>query len=34
MFRSNSTYVYLVVALGLVCYLTFFDKKIPGTQQR
>jgi len=34
MFRSNSTYVYLAVALGLVCYLTFIDKKIPGTQQR
>jgi len=34
MFRSNSTYVYLAVALGLVCYLTFIDKKIPGTLQR
>ena len=35
MFRRNSsTYVYLAVALGLVCYLTFIDKKIPGTAQR
>src|SRR5271170_4011567 len=34
MFRSNSTYVYLTLALGLVCYLTFIDKKIPGTKER
>jgi hypothetical protein len=33
MFRSRSTFVYLVVVLGLVCYVTFIDKKIPGTAQ-
>ena len=33
MFRNSSTYIYLAVALGLFCYLTFIDKKIPGTQQ-
>ena len=34
MFRSSSTYVYLAIALGLFCYLTFIDKKIPGTKER
>jgi hypothetical protein len=34
MFRGRSTIIYLVIALGLVCYLTFIDKKIPGTQER
>lgn len=30
--RISSTYIYLAVALGLVCYLAFIDKKIPGTK--
>jgi hypothetical protein len=34
MFRSNSTYIYLAIAIGLFCYLTFIDKKIPGTKER
>ena len=34
MFRNSSTYIYLAVAVGLFCYLTFIDKKIPGTKQR
>jgi hypothetical protein len=34
MFRSSSTYIYLTIFLGLFCYLTFIDKKIPGTQER
>ena len=34
MFRNSSTYIYLAVALGLFCYLTFIDKKIPGTKDR
>jgi hypothetical protein len=34
MLRNSSTYIYLAVALGLFCYLTFIDKKIPGTQER
>jgi Domain of unknown function (DUF4340) len=33
MFRGRSTLIYLVVALGLVCYVTFIDKKIPGTAE-
>ena len=33
MFRGRSTFIYLVVALGLVCYVTFIDKKIPGTAE-
>jgi hypothetical protein len=33
MLRNSSTYVYLAVALGLLCYLVFIDKKIPGTQE-
>lgn len=34
MLRNSSTYIYLAVALGLVCYLAFIDKKIPGTKER
>ena len=34
MFRNSSTYVYLAIALGLFCYVTFIDKKIPGTKER
>ncbi|MCE0498305.1 MAG: DUF4340 domain-containing protein [Methylacidiphilales bacterium] len=34
MFRNSTTYIYLAVTLGLLCYLTFIDKKIPGTEQR
>src|ERR1700678_3548513 len=34
MLRNSSTYVYAAVALGLFCYLTFIDKKIPGTKER
>lgn len=34
MFRNSSTYLYLAVFLGLVCYLTFIDKKIPGTKDQ
>ncbi len=34
MLRNSSTYIYLAVALGLFCYLTFIDKKIPGTKER
>ena len=33
MFRNSSTYIYLAVALGLFCYLTFIDKKLPGTKE-
>jgi hypothetical protein len=33
MFRNSSTYIYLAVALGLFCYLTFIDKKLPGTKK-
>ena len=32
MLRNSSTYIYLVLFLGLLCYLTFIDKKIPGTK--
>ena len=31
MFSGRSTFIYLVVVLGLVCYLTFIDKRIPST---
>ncbi len=34
MLRNSSTLIYLAVALGLVCYLTFIDKKIPGTKDQ
>jgi hypothetical protein len=33
MLRNSSTYVYLAVALGLVCYVVFIDKKLPGTKE-
>jgi hypothetical protein len=34
MTRNGSTFIYLALALGLVCYLTFIDKKIPGTKEQ
>jgi hypothetical protein len=34
MFRNSSTYIYVAVTLGLLCYLTFIDKKFPGTQDQ
>jgi len=34
MLRNRSTYLYLAVFLGLGCYVTFIDKKIPGTQEQ
>jgi hypothetical protein len=34
MFRGRSTLIYFVLALGLVCYLTFIDKKLPGTREQ
>jgi hypothetical protein len=34
MARNGSTLIYLALALGLVCYLTFIDKKIPGTKEQ
>jgi hypothetical protein len=34
MFRGRSTFIYLILALGMVCYLTFIDKKIPGTREQ
>jgi len=34
MFRGRSTFIYLVLALGMICYLTFIDKKIPGTREQ
>ena len=34
MLRNVSTYIYLVVAVGLLCYLTFIDKKNPGTTEQ
>lgn len=34
MFRGRSTLIYLVLALGLLCYLTFVDKKFQGTDER
>jgi hypothetical protein len=34
MFRNSSTWFYLAVALGLLCYVAFIDKKIPGTKER
>ena len=32
--RINSTYIYLAVLLGLGCYATFIDKKMPGTKEQ
>ena len=34
MSRHRSTFIYLALAVGLLCYLTFIDKKIPGTKER
>jgi hypothetical protein len=34
MFRGHSTLIYFILALGLVCYVTFIDKKIPGTREQ
>ena len=34
MFRHSSTILYLAVFLGLLCYLTFIDKKLPGTKDQ
>jgi len=34
MLRNSSTYLYLAVFLGLICYLTFIDKKLPGTKDQ
>ena len=34
MARNNSTFIYLAVAIGLVCYVTLIDKKIPGTKEQ
>jgi hypothetical protein len=34
MSQNSSTAVYVLLALGLVCYLTFIDKKIPGTKEQ
>jgi hypothetical protein len=33
MLRNSSTYIYLAVALGLLCYVAFIDKKLPGTKK-
>ncbi len=30
----SSTYIYLAVTLGLLCYVVFIDKKMPGTEER
>lgn len=32
MSRYSSTYTLLFIAVGLICYLTFVDKKLPGTK--
>ena len=32
MARHRTTFVYLAIVLGLICYLTFVDRKIPGTK--
>jgi hypothetical protein len=32
--RHSSTSIYLAVVLGLICYLVFIDKKLPGTKAR
>jgi hypothetical protein len=34
MIRTSSTYIYLAVTLGLICYVFFIDKKIQGTKER
>ena len=32
--RNSSTIIYLAIALGLLCYLTFIDKKRAGTKEQ
>jgi hypothetical protein len=34
MSRNRTTLIYLGLLLGLVCYLTFIDKKMPGTKEQ
>ena len=34
MARNSSTFIYLAVAIGLVCYVTLIDKKLPGTKEQ
>jgi hypothetical protein len=34
MLRYSSSYLWLAVFLGLLCYLTFIDKKMPGTEDQ
>jgi hypothetical protein len=34
MSRNRTTFIYLALFLGLFCYLTFIDKKIPGTKEQ
>jgi hypothetical protein len=34
MFRGRSTLVYLVLTLGMICFFTFIDKKLPGTREQ
>lgn len=34
MLRNSSTYIYLTLFVGLLCYLTFIDKKNPGTKEK
>jgi hypothetical protein len=34
MTKNRSTFIYLALALGFVCYLTFIDNKIPGTKEQ
>jgi hypothetical protein len=31
--RHSSTFIYLALALGLVCYFSFVEKKLPGTKE-
>ena len=34
MSRNSSTFIYIALVLGLLCYLTFIDKKMPGTKEQ
>jgi hypothetical protein len=34
MSRHSSTFIYLALVLGMVCYFTFIDPKIPGTKEQ
>ena len=34
MSRYSSTFIYIILALGLLFYLTFIDKKMPGTKEQ